>query len=233
MIEPDRSQQVYHVSATLFVSLPFCTNLAMEHRIMWRVYSSVIDMLKIRGFSSDVVLNEADFYDRITIHYTDELRGIAETFDKGILNCSMTRGDETVLVVFTNETTIGKKHVTELVDGMGLSNVEHCVLIYGNSLTSSAKKDIERQKLRIEAFSESEVLYNLMNHTLMPKYTVLTKSEKKSLFGEKCLITESQLPRISSSDRSARYLGLRRGDVVRIERKSQTVGTTVLYRVCV
>lgn len=207
-----------------------------QHLLMWRVYRSVVDMLQNRGYLCDTVISEKEFYDRITIHYTDVVQGVAQTFDKGLLNCSMTHSktNGALFVMFMNEETIGRKHISELIERLNVSNIDHCVLIYGNALTSSARKDIDRQKVRIEAFSQSEMLYNVLNHAQMPKFTVLSKNEKLSIFGNnKSLIKESQLPRITSSDKSARYLGLRRGDVVRIERESQTSGVTVTYRICV
>lgn len=207
-----------------------------KHILTWRVYAAVMKMMTYRGFSDETIISEQDFYDRITIHYTDELRGLAETFDKGILNSSMTHLTEpkTVLVMFPNELTIGRKHISDLVERMSILGADHCILVYGNTLTSSAKKDIEKHPgYYIEAFSESEMLYNVMYHASMPKCSILPKREKQTLFGNKSFIRDSQLPRISTTDKAARYMGLRRGEIVRIERESQTAGVTVSYRICV
>jgi DNA-directed RNA polymerases I, II, and III subunit RPABC1 len=107
------------------------------------------------------------------------------------------------------------------------------ILIYSTSLTSQASKIISTiaGQFRIEAFPEADLLVNITHHELVPRHIVMTLEEKKELLA-RYRLKETQLPRIQVLDPVARYYGLRRGQVVKIIRKSETAGRYASYRIC-
>jgi DNA-directed RNA polymerases I, II, and III subunit RPABC1 len=85
------------------------------------------------------------------------------------------------------------------------------------------------QDLHFELFEEDELSVNITHHELVPKHTPLSEEELKEVLHAHALEL-AQLPRILSTDPVARYYGLERGQVVRIERKSMSAGLYATYR---
>ena len=75
--------------------------------------------------------------------------------------------------------------------------------------------------------------YDITEHSLVPKMTILTVDETKLLMKEKNLTTLSQLPEISRFDPHALALCVRPQQVCKIERSSATALKCIYYRVCV
>jgi len=86
--------------------------------------------------------------------------------------------------------------------------------------------------IRVEYFLDAELVIDITEHELVPKHEVLSEDEKNTLL-ERYKLKEHQLPKIQRFDAVARYFGLKKGEVVKITRDSETAGKYVTYRVCV
>jgi len=110
-------------------------------------------------------------------------------------------------------------------------NIQRAIIVVQSAMTPSARSALDdlAPKYILEQFMEQELLVNITEHQLVPDHEVLSDAEKKELLSRYHL-KDHQLPRIQSNDPVARYYGLKRGQVVKIVRKSETAGRYVTFR---
>jgi DNA-directed RNA polymerase I, II, and III subunit RPABC1 len=87
-------------------------------------------------------------------------------------------------------------------------------------------------KLTVEYFTFAEMQINIMEHELQPEFCVLSDAEARALLVQH-RIKLTQLPRLLATDPCARYLGVRRGTVVRITRRPPGANELTTFRVVV
>lgn len=85
----------------------------------------------------------------------------------------------------------------------------------------------------LQLFLARELMYNPSKHFLVPKHEKMSDSDVQHLMEELQLKNKTQLPFIQKSDKMARWLGLKPGDVVKITRYSETSGEYFYYRTCI
>jgi DNA-directed RNA polymerase subunit H len=71
-----------------------------------------------------------------------------------------------------------------------------------------------------------------IEHILVPKHSKLSEKDKKTLL-EKYHVNPKDLPKILVKDPAIANLGLKSGDIVKVERDSPTAGKSVFYRLAI
>lgn len=138
----------------------------------------------------------------------------------------------TVWVEFCGDKSVGVKQTRAFAHTLAEHNYTTGIFITLGQPASQALRAFEpliEQGIRAENFREEDLLVNITKHELVPKHILLSDEEKKVLL-DRYRLREVQLPRIQSDDPVARYLGLRKGQVVKIIRKSETAGRYASYR---
>ena len=136
----------------------------------------------------------------------------------------------TVHVEFSANPNIGIKDIKQFAQLLSEKNYYTGIFVTQSAPTSSALKIIPSLLPTImEIFREDDLLVNISKHELVPKHILLSPEEKRGLL-ERYRLKETQLPRIRVDDPMAKYLGLRRGQVVKIIRRSETAGRYASYR---
>ncbi|KAK3110921.1 DNA-directed RNA polymerases II 24 kDa polypeptide (RNA polymerase II subunit 5) [Teratosphaeriaceae sp. CCFEE 6253] len=136
----------------------------------------------------------------------------------------------TIHVEFSPAAGVGIKDLKAFAQLLNEKSYHTGIFIAQAAPTSSALKIIPSILPTVmEIFKEEDLLVNISRHELVPKHTLLSPEDKKRLL-ERYRLKETQLPRIRMDDPMAKYLGLKRGQVVKIIRKSETAGRYASYR---
>lgn len=168
-----------------------------------------------------------------------DVEGMYATSATPPLDFTAHRSGTPLMVLFLNDvhtSKLGLAPIRDLVAAMTAKNCVDALLVVHDGLTAPAAsmvRELETKSgITLTTFHADTLLYDIWEHAAVPKHTLLTNDERESLLATfKC--TEDQLPRMMREDPMARYMGLRVGDVVRIERPSVTVGMDIYYRIVV
>lgn len=195
---------------------------------LFRVYRTIGNMLKKRGYNvpSDMLeVTPALFKEKFGEHPSrDGLTILVEKEDED---------SNQLFVFFPEDERLGVKPIKTYLDRMRAENVMNGIIVLRVDITPYAKQALQEMsdQFRIEHFREAELLVDITKHQLVPEHIVLTPNEKSALL-KRYRLKENQLPRIQPNDPIARYFGMKRGQVVKIVRPSETAGRYVTYRIC-
>ena len=106
-------------------------------------------------------------------------------------------------------------------------DVFHAIIVYKDSATPVAKKIIEESNdILIELFQEEELSYNITKHYLVPKHELIYEKGSKGAKEFKDKYSD-KFPIILKSDPISRFYGYKKGDIIKVTRKSGNI----MYRI--
>jgi len=218
---------------------------------LWRAWRTVHEMVQDRGYElsdEEVKISLDDFKNKFTSDDGSidrkQMKFSALPSDAMMARYSnpVTASDPnpsspdigTIWVEFLPDSSVGIKQMRAFAQYLSSNSFHTGILITNVNITPAALKIIPAvaSETRIECFVEQDLLVNITHHELVPKHVLLSKEERSALL-HRYRLKDTQLPRIQLGDPVARYLGLRRGQVVKIIRKSETAGRYASYRLCV
>lgn len=141
-----------------------------------------------------------------------------------------------IWIEFNSDENVGLKQLREYISHLAQGSYYSGIMVTLKPMTGMALRLLRSAATieggiqgGVEVFVEQDLLVNITKHELVPKHVLLSREEKDQLL-QRYRLKETQLPRIQVTDPVARYLGLRRGQVVKIIRMSETAGRYASYR---
>ena len=189
----------------------------------------LLEVLKRRGY--DVSEYEKISFSEISkMHINKQLDMVVETGD-----------GKKIYVKYHLRTKIRPNQVYEITDD--LFQLEE-ILTYDDELIIITKEKPNDTLIKLmrslystdrvffNIFSVHELLYNILDHVMVPPHRIITEDERLELFKNYNITDEKQLPEINRFDPVAKLLGCRPGDIVEIIRPSKTSISAKYYRLC-
>jgi len=133
-----------------------------------------------------------------------------------------------IKIMYQKITSISKQsNISEFL----LKYKEMPKIIIVNDITTKALQQIANNYLKTEVFLEEDLMINLVDNMLVPKYEIIDQNNDNFYVDYKC--KKRNIPRMLSTDPVAKYYGLKKGDIVRIIRSSETSIVSPFYRLIV
>lgn len=102
-----------------------------------------------------------------------------------------------------------------------------------NKLLTVFDKKLNKIDGILSVFLFSELHFNPTKHELVDKHTKMTKDEINTLMTNYNIKSKTNLPIMLKTDPIAKWLGIKTGDVVKIDRYNPNSGLSYYYRACV
>lgn len=102
-----------------------------------------------------------------------------------------------------------------------------------DTITNKVKYLYDHDGIFVVIHHIKRLQFNILEHSLVPKMTILGKNEIDELWKRYSIQNEKNLPEISRFDPQALAVMLRPGEVCKLQRKSATALTKDYYRICI
>jgi DNA-directed RNA polymerase I, II, and III subunit RPABC1 len=202
--------------------------LQAEAAQLFRVYRTIASLLDKRGY-----MVPKDLRELTPAAFTTKFGQYPDRNGMTILVEKADDATQQLFVFFPQDDRLGVKPIKTYLDRMREEQVMNAIIVLRVDITPYAKQALQEMsdQFRIEHFKQAELLVDITQHQLVPQHVVLTPNEKSALL-QRYRLKENQLPRIQPNDPIARFYGMKRGQVVKIIRPSETAGRYVTYRIC-
>lgn len=187
---------------------------------IYNSYRILLEMLKDRGYEipEDYSISYEHFIEQYGDSFEDAKENLTMTFTKG------NKGSP-IMTFWTNN--LGTGDVKMIYETIKEAEINTAIVIHVTKVTPSAIPVLAKLRqlkpsFTIEPFLVSELQINITRHVDVPRHIICSAQKKKDIL-EKYGVTKEQLPRILSTDPVCRYLGAKKGQLIKVVRTSESI----------
>ena len=151
----------------------------------------------------------------------DKLLNIKDKDNKGVYSW---KEDEDILLIITFQKLNGIKKNSDIEDYLIKSKATFKFII---TKDSSAKTYSQVKDFKGELFTTFEFLSDIPSNPLIPEHILLNDTQKEEVLK---IYQEKNIAKILSDDMMVRYIGAKKGDLIKIIRNSLNTGKSIYYR---
>lgn len=227
---------------------------------LYNARKNLLDLLTVQGYDVDGYRNFG--VNEVNAMYAHkQLDMLVETKSSSSSDKSKDKDDKKkpikkAYIKFHLEKMLSAGHINDLIEdlyvlgaggeigGLGIStNANDTVLTEKDMLVIVTRQEVKTmnqylnqlflQGRFIVLLSLDRLQFNILNHQYVPPHTILSKEQLDEMMKKYNVGDKSQLPDISRYDPVALAIGMRPGDVCKIDRPSKSAIHSTYYRVCV
>jgi DNA-directed RNA polymerase I, II, and III subunit RPABC1 len=137
-------------------------------------------------------------------------------------------------IIFNGDPKLTAKELIDIRRKAAVEGASRILLILAAKPNPMCAKEIDKYSreehgVKVQAFLEEDLVFNITTHELVPEHIPLEPEEAEKVLQAHSLSVE-MLPRMLTTDPVSQYFGLERGRVVKIKRKSESALEYVTYR---
>ncbi len=203
---------------------------------------NIISVFKSRNNILDILEKRGYNIDNYTGFSVNEIHSLVTNDLLDMLVTNENTNKKVYIKYFNLEKSVRPNNVHEIIDS--LFNIEQ-ILEKNDELIIISKDEpnetlqklqtsiYEHEKIYFNIINIERLQFNILNHSLVPKHTVINDIEDiESIKNSFNIINNSEFPTISRFDPVSQVLGIRPGELFEIERSSKTAINTKFYRIC-
>ena len=202
------------------------------------VNANIEEMLSCRGDDMSIFkehllsMNKEDFE-------TDRNVIDIQTSDTSVIYALTKKLRKTIIDELKEKIKDSNTNIQDFISKYGSKN--NIILIFNNESISTAvtallnkyDKLFQKNGGQLQYFTLRQLMFNPTKHEYVPIHTKLTEEEVKEFMKEYMTRTKIHMHVILQSDPIAKWIGLKHGDIVKINRYNENSGESFSYRSCI